>query len=64
MIPEQPVEIHHKFAKHKGGSNSMKNLVALHKECHKVVTYTTNPLLKARFIVDKLVKEQESLSAG
>lgn len=42
-------EVHHILRKKKGGKNKLKNLVALHRECHRQVTYTKNPVLIARF---------------
>jgi RNA-directed DNA polymerase len=49
LEPEQVVEMHHILPKKLGGSDQASNLVILHRECHRQVTYTKNPILKARF---------------
>lgn len=49
LLPDQPVEIHHVQPKKLGGSDAYKNLVRLHKECHKQVTHTKNTILLAQF---------------
>jgi len=54
----QDVDVHHKLAKKLGGSNTNKNLVVLHRECHKQVTYCRSEKLKARFVESGIVKEQ------
>lgn len=41
------LEIHHILARKYGGSNLDSNLIILHKECHKQVTYSKNKKLKA-----------------
>lgn len=43
------IEIHHIQPKKMGGTNDLKNLVALHNFCHKQVTYTKSSFLKAKF---------------
>lgn len=48
--PGHEMDKHHVVPVAKGGSNLKTNLIALHRECHKQVTYTKNPLLKARFV--------------
>lgn len=50
-------EVHHILAKKKGGKNAMKNLVALHRRCHRQVTHTKNPVLIARFKSLGLVRD-------
>jgi RNA-directed DNA polymerase len=43
------VEVHHIHPKSKGGSDKLNNLLVLHQECHKQVTYTKCMKLKTRF---------------
>lgn len=38
-----------KLAKSLGGNNTNKNLVVLHRECHKQVTHSKGDKLRARF---------------
>ena len=52
----QDVETHHKLAKKDGGNNTNKNLVILHRECHKQVTYCKEEILKARFVERGIVR--------
>nr|YP_009054587.1 hypothetical HNH homing endonuclease [Bracteacoccus aerius]AIK29074.1 hypothetical HNH homing endonuclease [Bracteacoccus aerius] len=54
----QDVEVHHKLAKKDGGNDTNKNLVVLHRECHKQVTYCRSVKLKARFMERGIVKEK------
>lgn len=49
LLPQQQIDLHHIQAKSAGGSDDLTNLVALHRDCHKQVTYTNNPSLLARF---------------
>lgn len=49
LQPHQHVDLHHILAKRLGGSDDLTNIVALHRDCHKQVTYTSNPSLLARF---------------
>lgn len=60
ILFHQDVEIHHKLAKKLGGNNTNKNLVVLHRECHKQVTYCSSDKLKARFIERGIVKEGQT----
>lgn len=46
----EDVETHHRLAKKVGGSDTNKNLLVLHRECHKQVTYTSSDTLRARFL--------------
>lgn len=48
--PGDALEMHHIVPKSKKGSNLKHNLMALHRECHRQVTYTKDPMLKARFV--------------
>lgn len=50
------LEIHHILARKYGGSNLDSNLIILHKECHKQVTYSKNKKLKAVWISDGVLK--------
>lgn len=47
---ESNMEIHHRLAKALGGSNSLTNLMVLHKTCHKQVTNCRNPAKKAEYV--------------
>lgn len=40
LLPNQELDIHHIVPKKLGGTDSMKNLILLHRECHKQVTHT------------------------
>jgi RNA-directed DNA polymerase len=57
IVYGQEVDIHHKLAKRFGGGDTNKNLVVLHRECHKQVTYCRSDKLKARFLECGIVKE-------
>lgn len=46
---DQQIDIHHILPKKLGGSNAHKNLIRLHKECHKQVTHTKDKTLIAQF---------------
>jgi len=60
----QEVDVHHKLSKKLGGSDTNKNLVVLHRECHKQVTFCRSDKLKARFVERGIVKEQSFTSFG
>jgi RNA-directed DNA polymerase len=49
IVGGEGMDIHHITPKKLGGTNDVKNLVALHRECHIQVTHTKNLELKARF---------------
>lgn len=49
LLPDQPIDIHHILPKKLGGSDAHKNLIRLHKECHKQVTHTKDSVLIAQF---------------
>lgn len=49
LLFEQDLEVHHVLPKRQGGSDKPRNLIVLHKECHKLVTYTTSKTLLAQF---------------
>jgi 5-methylcytosine-specific restriction endonuclease McrA len=53
----EETEIHHIVPKKFGGGDEFSNLLLLHKECHKQLTYTKSEKLKARFIEQKALKE-------
>ena len=55
ILFNQEVDRHHKVAKKKGGSSLNQNLVILHRECHKQVTYCKDDKLKARFVLKNLI---------
>nr|YP_009054603.1 hypothetical RNA-directed DNA polymerase [Bracteacoccus minor]AIK29091.1 hypothetical RNA-directed DNA polymerase [Bracteacoccus minor] len=58
IVFDQEVDVHHKLSKKLGGNDTNKNLVVLHRECHKQVTYCRSDTLKARFVEGGIVKEQ------
>jgi HNH endonuclease len=39
METDDRIELHHKTRFKDGGSNKLENLMAIHSECHKQVTY-------------------------
>lgn len=49
MAPHQSLDIHHILPKKLGGADNFKNLILLHRECHKQVTHTKNAALQAQF---------------
>ena len=53
----QEVDVHHKLAKKLGGNDKNNNLLVLHRECHKQVTYCRSEKQKARFVERGIVKE-------
>jgi 5-methylcytosine-specific restriction endonuclease McrA len=61
LSPDQMIEIHHIKPKKLGGSDKLSNLIALHQQCHRVVTHTKDIRLKAQFektgILDDLFGE-------
>lgn len=56
ILFNQEVERHHKVAKKNNGSNLHKNLVILHRECHKQITYCKDEKLKAGFVLKGIIK--------
>lgn len=57
IVYGQEVDVRHKLAKKFGGSDTNKNLVVLHRECHKQVTYCRSEKLKARFLELGIIKQ-------
>lgn len=49
MFPWDETQIHHKLSKKLGGKDEISNLILLHKECHKQITYSKNTDTLARF---------------
>jgi len=55
LVCDQPIvlgdsyEVHHIKPRKAGGSDHVRNLIMLHKNCHKVVTHTRNPKVIAKF---------------
>lgn len=45
----EQIELHHIKPKKLGGNDAVKNLIALHKQCHKQVTHTKSEELLAQF---------------
>jgi RNA-directed DNA polymerase len=58
LEPGQNVEIHHILPKKFGGSDHPSNLVVLHRECHRQVTFTKNSDLKARFVQQGVISKE------
>lgn len=52
----EDLEVHHRNAKKKGGLDIQKNLLLLHKTCHKQVTNSKNENLKAVWVKQKIVE--------
>lgn len=61
MQPDQQIDLHHILPKKLGGSDAHKNLIRLHKECHKQVTHTKNAKLIAQFKERGILKEPAPL---
>lgn len=59
LHPTQDTQVHHILPKSKGGTDAFKNLLVLHTECHKQVTFTKNPGLKAGFKHQGILKDVE-----
>lgn len=61
-VCNQPISVdaaidkHHIIAKKDGGSDSARNLLALHRECHLHITHTKDPNLRARYAQLGLIK--------
>jgi RNA-directed DNA polymerase len=52
MDPKQVLEIHHIIPKSVGGTNAMKNLAVLHRECHRQITQlTSNKKAAAKVVI-------------
>lgn len=49
LYPWQDTDIHHILPRKMGGQDANKNLMVLHKECHKQVTHTNSKHLLAEF---------------
>lgn len=47
LFSDEELEIHHIIPRKEGGDHSLRNLVLLHKYCHKQVEYSTNEDLRA-----------------
>jgi RNA-directed DNA polymerase len=60
----QQLDLHHKLAKKLGGNDANRNLVLLHRECHKQVTYCQSEQLKARFVLQGIVKERSNTNSA
>lgn len=57
LQPDQQIDLHHILPKKLGGSDAYKNLIRLHKECHKQVTHTKNANLIAQLKERGILKE-------
>lgn len=56
LSPGQELDIHHVLPKKLGGTDNIKNLIVLHRECHKQVTNTKSLMLQAQFKEMGIVK--------
>lgn len=59
MMEGQEIETHHIVPQKYGENNSLTNLMVLHQECHRQVTYTRDPTLKARFVNLGVIKHSQ-----
>jgi len=57
---DHEVEVHHKLAQKDQGSDRNKNLLVLHKECHKQVTHCKNKNLRASFLKEGIISEPQA----
>lgn len=57
LMPGQELDIHHVLPKKLGGTDSLRNLIILHRECHKQVTNTKNAKLIAQFLEQGILKK-------
>jgi len=57
IFPQEDAEIHHIKSKRLGGSDSIANLLMLHKSCHNLVTYNRRADLKAKMILSGIIAE-------
>jgi hypothetical protein len=51
-------ELQYTLVKKFGGSDPPSNLVVLHRECHRQVTFTKNSDLKARFVQQGVISKE------
>lgn len=58
MVPSQALDIHHILPKKLGGTDSFKNVIQLHRQCHKQVTTTKSAALKAQFKTTGILKSE------
>lgn len=60
-VCEQPLldytmlEVHHVKPRKLGGTDSLRNLLLLHKLCHHQITYSKNPELRASWLQKKII---------
>jgi len=50
LASNENTEVHHIIPKKMGGGDELSNLIVLHKECHKQVTFTKSKKINARFV--------------
>lgn len=55
--PGSNSELHHVLPKKLGGTDSIKNLVMLHQQCHAQITHTKDPNLMAQFELLGILKQ-------
>lgn len=56
ILENKEVEVHHILPVSKGGDNSLKNQIILHKQCHAQVTHTKDPNMRALFVLKGVLK--------
>lgn len=47
FLEGEETEVHHKKPRSLGGSDATRNLALLHQSCHRQITYSTDPDLRA-----------------
>jgi RNA-directed DNA polymerase len=57
MYPDDDTHVHHVVPKKLGGSDEIGNLILLHRECHKQVTYSKDPKILARLKSENILKD-------
>ena len=55
LLNGEDLEVHYIFPKKDGVSDKFKNLVLLHKDCHKQVTHSKNKKLKAVWLKQHII---------
>lgn len=52
----EALEVHHIRSRKDGGSDSLRNLLLLHKICHKEITYGKNPAIRASLLARGIIR--------
>jgi RNA-directed DNA polymerase len=56
LLNDNPLEVHHIKPRALGGKDTLRNLLLLHKVCHKQVTNSKNSTLQAAWIKAGIIK--------